>query len=499
MTQTPSPLLSRTSAEPRYSTPRTPSRLTEGPEIAAAASLYAGGPLMPWQRMIADIAGERLDGPGSPFAYDQVVIVVGRRAGKTRLTHGVPLRRALGAITSPVVHPVTGQRVPYLAAATAQNMTSATKRLRETWDRYRTAAPVLAERSRMLTGVNHAAIELDHRHRIGGRWQSNPWASRLSVFPPTAHAVRGDEYLFLSVDEALTLSAEDGQEIAEAARPALSTYAGHAQLWYLSNEGKDAGGYLSILKALGREAASAGVTTGTAYFEWSMAADDDPTDPRVWHAAHPALGYTITEAALARDLEVLGVDAFAREYLGLQAADPDALPVTPEQWAAAQSPGLALPAAGAVLGADASVDRQHAAVAAAWRSGETLNLGIRWTGEAARLRPAAEAQRTRTGAPVYFDTLSAGPAASGTQWRAVTLAQLCAGSTMILEHARAGTLRVHPDDALTAAVLAARLRVIRHAGSTFDRKDPAADISPLMAAAIACAGLTAKRPDPVMA
>src|SRR4029079_12772614 len=83
-----------TYARPRFTTARTPERPTDGGLVAAASRLYAGGPLMAWQRHCADIAGER-DPDTGLLVYDTVTLIVGRRAGKTRITHGVPLARGL--------------------------------------------------------------------------------------------------------------------------------------------------------------------------------------------------------------------------------------------------------------------------------------------------------------------------------------------------------------------------------------------------------------------
>jgi hypothetical protein len=175
--------------------------------------------------------------------------------------------------------------------------------------------------------------------------------------------------------------------------------------------------------------------------------------------------------------------------------------IDPEAWAACQDPDLTRPADGMTLGVDASRDRAHAAVAAAWMDGDALRIGVRWHGDATRLRDAAQAQAQATGARVWHDGYSSGPAAAGTDWQAITAARLAAASALIIEQARAGTLKVRPDrdGRLTEAVAAAKLRNIgQHAGQTFDRKDPAADITPLMACVIAVAGLLARGHGPVL-
>ncbi len=83
-----------------------------------------GRPLRAEQQLIADVGLERIDGPGSPWAYNIVDTIVGRRFGKTVLELGIPLWRAhLGDLTLP-----TGKVVPFRGAHTAQNLTAARRR-----------------------------------------------------------------------------------------------------------------------------------------------------------------------------------------------------------------------------------------------------------------------------------------------------------------------------------------------------------------------------------
>lgn len=456
--------------------------------MAAASAMFAGGALFPWQRLVADVAGEKL--PDGSFAYDEVIIVVGRRAGKTRLTHGVPLRRGIKALSEPIRHPVTGRRTPYLAAATAQNMTSAAKRLRETWDTFRTAAPTAAALSRHLTGVNHAAIELDWRRRVDGRWQANQWASRLSVFPPTAHAVRGDEYQFVSVDESLVLSVEDGQDIYEAAGPALSTFPGAAQMWWLSNEGKDARGWLAQLKERGRAVSAAGVNTGTAYFEWSMADDDDPENPDTWHRVHPAMGYVLSESQCFRDLEKWGVDAFAREYLCKESKAADQAAIDPAQWAATalQDTAPPPPPGSLAFGVDVAKDRSRASLAAAYIVDGVMYWSILWTGPPhmlfAEVRAQAAALRPKS---VHFDHFSAGSiAAEGySWWTPIQVRELTAACAGVIDRLGSNRLVHAPHFELDDAAAAAVTRPISDAGFAWGRRASAGSIAPLVACTLA--------------
>lgn len=86
-----------------------------------------GRTLTPWQQDVIDVALERVDGPGSAWAYDQVVTIVGRRSGKTVTSLGVSLIRALAG----TVNLANGRVMPFRAAHTAQNLTAARKRFME--------------------------------------------------------------------------------------------------------------------------------------------------------------------------------------------------------------------------------------------------------------------------------------------------------------------------------------------------------------------------------
>jgi hypothetical protein len=73
------------------------------------------------------------------------------------------------------------------------------------------------------------------------------------------------------------------------------------------------------------------VTEDACYFEWSAPEDADPTDPRTWRAAMPALGHTIAERTVAADLAVMPLEEFCRSHLNMwvDAAARERCPVLP--------------------------------------------------------------------------------------------------------------------------------------------------------------------------
>jgi hypothetical protein len=302
-------------AAPTYATPRTPSRYTDGPLYAHVIAQKLNRVLTPWQQYALDLATERLDGPGSPFAYDQIVIIVGRRSGKTVTALGCSLVRALnGAVRLP-----NGRRMPFLAAHTAQNLIQARKRfIADLVEPYQ--ASVGADNWRpahnMFRNLANTTLSIDPF----GRDYRHAFTSQIQVYAPTKSSVRGDGLLHLTLDEALVFSADDGAALMSAARPAMAEYGGHAQLWITSNISADTdeSRWITSLRDRGREAVRIGRRLGFAYIEFSMPPDGDPADEALWWAHLPALSdglVGITE--LRRDFEELGPARFGAEYLGL--------------------------------------------------------------------------------------------------------------------------------------------------------------------------------------
>jgi hypothetical protein len=73
----------------------------------------------------------------------------------------------------------------------------------------------------------------------------------------------------------------------------------------------------------GRTSADLGLTEGSAFLEWAAAPDDDPTDPAAWRSAMPALGFTITEETVGKDLASMSLAQFKRSHLNLWPDESD--------------------------------------------------------------------------------------------------------------------------------------------------------------------------------
>lgn len=308
-------------AEPTYATERTPDRHTDGPAVGLAIMRWLRRRPTRWQQAALDVALERIDGPGSPFAYDTVIEIVGRRCGKTVNAFGVPLARGLaGPVTLP-----NGRRLPFKATHTAQNLTQARirfqKDLVEPYERGFTALE-WARAADFKRAAADTVLLFDPRR---GKARKNlaqalrqQRASEIRVLAPTPNNARGDGVMHITWDEALTYTLERGQDLNEAARPTLAEMFGYAQSWTVSNVslGTDERMHLWHLRQRGRAAVKTGRRAGLCYLEYSLPPGEDPLDERAWWRHYPALGDGIVGVAqLRRDLEEFGPDAFAAEYL----------------------------------------------------------------------------------------------------------------------------------------------------------------------------------------
>lgn len=263
-----------------------------------------------------DVGLERVDGPGSPWAYPNVDVIVGRRCGKTITEMGVPLYRALvGPVTLD-----TGQVVSFAGAHTAQNLVKARSRfLKDLVEPLQasTSPDVWRAGMNLRSAISDTVLTIDPA--VSGKDWRHSRASAISVFAPTKSSVRGDGLLHLGFDEVLVFTSAQGEELLAAAGPTLSTLRGHGQIWRVSNVSRlnDSRTWLYQIREAGRAAVESGRTSGTAYFEFTLPEDADPADESSWPGSYPALGDGLVRFEELRvDLERLGLENFAAEYLG---------------------------------------------------------------------------------------------------------------------------------------------------------------------------------------
>lgn len=380
-------------AAPRYATPRTHSRATFGPAVARVAAAM-GKPLQAWQQLVADVATEVL--PDGSWAYDVVVVHVQRQAGKTTLVLPLSAHRTL---TRP------GAKTWF----TAQKRQDA----RDTW-------LDCAETVRLSPLGPLFTV----RKSNGSEALTAGTGGTFRVFAPTEDALHGKANELVTVDEGWAFDAVEGAALQQAIIPTFSTTGG--QLWLPSTAGTAASTWYHSYVTRGRAAATAGATTGLAYFEWSLDAATGEDVLTVLSELHrhaegsraAVAGSTSAAAELDRVVGLV-LDAHPGEYVRASAVRSAALDMPPGEfvraygnvwtltsdalipdaaWRDGRDPAVAPPESGELrLAFDVSPTRSHGAVSGAWRD------------------PA-------TGRPVV-DTMDARP---GTSWLVERVEQLAA-------------------------------------------------------------------------
>lgn len=307
----------RPEAEPLFATARHPTRETRGPRLARVHSKL-GKPPMPWQRDLYDVAGEIDPLTGGPW-YREVVLLVLRQAGKTTV-----VRCAL--TDSALFNP--GARIRY----TAQTQLMALERLRKDF----------------YEPIKDSPLSAFLNPRAGRRSGTPGWVGRTgsehisfannsewgvdSVKEESGHGPTLDT---AAIDEAFAHA--DGR-VEAAIRPAMITVP-HAQLWVTSAAGTSKSKYLHAKAENARERwrvddrrPIAERTSRTLFLEYAAPEGADRADPELWWRTHPALGYTISEAAIQADFDGMQAtpEDFDRAYLGWWPKEKAAQWVIPE-------------------------------------------------------------------------------------------------------------------------------------------------------------------------
>ncbi|AXH88783.1 hypothetical protein AB0N38_18895 [Micromonospora aurantiaca] len=302
--------LTELTCPPLHGTPRSPDRPTLGGQLAAVADRL-GKPLMPHQRHIADVALE-LDPETGLLAYSEVVVIGPRQAtGKTELLLPVMTHRCVG-FGDPLTRWIRqhlGHAVPEPGPQTVVYTAQTADDARKKWRDVHVARLEKSVYRRQFTPrlrLNAEAMIW----RNGSRW------SPASTTGKTAGT--GDSIDVPVIDEAWSRPdsrTELGMRPASMTRP-------WRQMWVmsmipgLSRAMPGTWPYLAHKRQVGRARVAAGMTSGTAFFDFSAAPDLDPGDPQTWWSCMPGLGHTVPEKAIREDYEAMDLVDFCAEYLG---------------------------------------------------------------------------------------------------------------------------------------------------------------------------------------
>jgi hypothetical protein len=319
--------------------------------VAEVAEML-GRPLMPWQRLVVDVALE-LDPAKASAQYPQglpafreIRITVPRQQGKSTLTLPVMVHRANGFPHREVVLGRDAGLAPQNIAYTAQTGTDARKKWRDEHVKVIRRSPLreLVEAVRLSSGDEHI------------RWRTG---SMHSVLYPSETGGHGQTLDLPVIDEAFSLD----EAVEQATGPAMVTRPA-AQTLLVSTAGTTRDRWWRAKTEEGRALAELDVRSGVAYFEWSAADDADPGDPAMWFGCMPALGRTVDVATIRSEFERLKLPVFRRAYLN-QWVDGQMDSVIPlERWDVAADPAAG-PAQGAVFAVAVTADRSWASISVA--------------------------------------------------------------------------------------------------------------------------------------
>lgn len=417
---------------------------------------------MPWQRYITDVATE-VDPATGLLAYREVIVTVPRQSGKTTAILALSTHRALSFGGR--------QGISY----TAQTRLDARKKWEDDW------LPIL----------NTSPFATLYRVRLNNGHEGLVWrnGSRFGLTATTAKSGHGATIDLGIADEAF---AQTDARIEQSMRPAMITRP-QPQLWIISTAGDESSVWLRAKVDRGRRLTEQGITDGTAYFEWSAPDGMAHDDPATWRMCMPALGYTVTEAAIRAECLSMPEAEFRRAYLNQwvsrSAGDPV---ISADAWDSCYDLH-AIALSDHALAIDVTPDQSAAAIGASgvctdgrvWVDVIDHRPGVEWVaGRLAELQardPIAVVLDPSSQAGSLIPALdAAGVSYSATRRRDV--AQGCGGF-----YAAALSRRlVHIGQTnLTTALMAARTKTTDDGLWTWARRSTDVDISPLCAVTLA--------------
>lgn len=452
---------------PRFFTPRNLDRPTLGAK-AAEVAVALGTPFMPHQRYVADVALEVDPATGLLF-YREIDWLVPRQSGKTTALLVIAIHRAR-------------------AWASAQNIKYAAQTRNDSRQKWEDDHVVALEAS-----VFGKRKPKPYRVRKTNGNEAIIWrnGSKHGISASGETSGHGSTIDLGFIDEAF---AQKDNRLEQAFKPAMITRP-DPQLWVVSTAGKSPGSspYLWGKVESGRQRCADGHHPGVAYFEWSADDDMPRDDPATWWATMPALGHTVSEAAVRADFESMDPAEFDRAYLNRWNPNAADSVIPADAWAAAAGDHqLGDPV---TLAVDVSPDGASASIAAAGQTGDGFTVDVianrpstDWV--VAKLAGVVERQRPKAvmlaaGSPA--EALRPALADAGIDVTVVSTTDHKAACAALLAAVVEGRCFHRGQPELDAAVNAAARRIIGD-GWLWSRRSSSVDISPLVAAGLAAWG-----------
>lgn len=442
-------------------------------DVADLAKAY-GLQLDPWQEnVLAASMGERSDGQ---WATSTVGISVPRQNGKGALIEARELAGLLLFGEKTIIHSAHEQKTARVGferiLSYFENFDDLRKKVRS-----------------VMTALGREHIKLTNGQELH--------------FPARSKgAIRGFSIDCLILDEGQIL----GDPAWEAIKPTISARP-NVQTWVLGTPPTplDDGAVFTRMRQRGLE----GKDHRLCWCEWSASEKASLDDRSAWAQANPALGFRITEEAIADERNELSDHGFARERLGIWASD-QVLSVIPfEVWDALRAEAVddSPPTA---FGLDMSHERV-VSIAACVPGESAMHVEIAALDDVSDTTGVVEWLTGRAGSkiPVVVDkqspasSLVPGLKAAGVQVKETTAAEMGKACGAFYDAAMEKRLTHFNQEHLNAALTGARKRSIGDAGGWgWDRKNKTIDISPLVAVTLAHFGANttvAKKPSQAFA
>lgn len=452
---------------PKFATPRNYDRPTLGRLRADFARIWLGKPLLPWQRLVADVAGELDPDTGMPW-YDLVIVPVQRRAGKSHLSMTKTCERCLS---------VPGWKAWYTA---------------QTGGDARDAFLQFHEEVIGGTPLDRLVNVLVSNGREAMRF---PNKSQLRPHPPHEKALHGKASDENDIDEAWAFTEEEGRALLQAISPTQLTRP-WAQTWIWSAGGTAASTWLARLVADGRAGAGTialepgAEPARVAYFEWGIPDDLALGDLEAIASYHPAYGHTISLDSLRKMRTQMSDDADFARAAGNRWTEVIGGAIRAELWKAGRHDEVMPADVPVAFGAARAADGSEVAIAAAARVDDVVLI------ELLQLIPSAyDAHDVIAGlvgrTPIAVDQVGPSkPLADKLDRAGVTVIGMTGGDQAIavadtLDALKAGRYRFRPHAALDAAVKVAGTRRVGDGGTAWARVAAGASIAALEAASSA--------------
>lgn len=448
---------------PRFSTPLTPTRRNFADEGIKLAQLL-GVELMPWQVDAIALLTE-MDEHGA-FVYRDATVLVGRQVGKTTVALILFLIRCFA---TPGTRCVLGE----------QTLKDARSMLLETWLPLLEASPLVdtytvraANGSEAILFKNKSSIHL--------------------LTTTSTKAGHGQTIDFAILDEAFS---QPDARVEQAVLPAMATRSSGLGPQYLviSNAGTLDGRspYLWDRTERGRQLVADGITTGSAFIEWSADDNADSSDPATWAAACPALGYTISEDAIRAEFNSMDRPEFERARLCRWTVQHDEPIISIERWTTELQDDMSTIESGLVLALDVAPNRDHASIAAAGRNQHgqwhvevvESKSGTDWVNQ--RMQELSEQHRPLA---IVVDALSASlvpELSTSLNLTQLASAEHAAAFSFFIEQVAGGNVRHPRDDDLVSALAAATTRPLGDGGMAWSRRGSSVTIDGLVAVTLA--------------